>query len=45
MNCSVCKSKADKEILVIWKGQKKYVPRCGEHIVKGYQGEIRKIRI
>jgi hypothetical protein len=42
--CSVCGKKAIKEIQIIWKGKEGYCARCGNHIVKDYQGIIREIK-
>lgn len=41
--CSVCGRVATQEIQVIWKGKKKFFPRCGEHVVEGYKGIIKKL--
>lgn len=41
--CSVCRKIATKEIEVIWKGKRKFVPRCDKHVVKGYKGIINKL--
>jgi len=42
--CSVCNKVATKEIQVIQDDGEHFIPRCDKHIVKDYEGIIKKIK-
>lgn len=42
--CSVCNKRATKEIQVFYKGHERWLARCKDHIVEGYEGKIRNVK-
>jgi hypothetical protein len=45
VKCSACDNKATRLIMVIYKGQIKWIPRCKKCIVKGYKGKIENFKV
>lgn len=47
MRCSVkgCLNQPIYMVEIIWKGKSLWYTRCKEHIINGYKGKVKKIRV